>query len=53
MADWLKELGAELLLLLGMLAVIDPDVPGVVRGIAGAVAITSLRRIVRQEVRRG
>lgn len=53
MVDWLKEIGAELLLLLGILAVIDPDVPGVVRGFAAAVAITSLRRIVRQEARRG
>lgn len=53
MADWLKEIGTETLLLAGILVVLDPDVPGVVRGFAGAVAITSLRRIARQEVRRG
>lgn len=53
MAEWLKEIGAELLFLFGILTVIDPDVSSVVRGFAAAVAITSLRRIVRQELRRG
>lgn len=53
MVDWLKEFCAELFLALGILVFIDPDMSGVVRGFAAAVAITSLRRILRQEARRG